>query len=206
MKPCTNLTGSAGTIHIHRKSAARTARIDLIPISSLNSTRTPMIDRMRMFLRGAAYKGVIGMADAWGIAGAAISGGVLTQLFQAGSGWLKQRHDSKHDDRKVDAQLEEHRDNLTLKLLDAAQRSVAELQKQVGELLPHMTAAAHLQEALDHLYALLHADGSSEIRAAQRRASAFLRRMRPEVGDLRNAAQINDSARHMRDRMEGSEV
>jgi len=186
--------GSIGTVHMMRKSATRS---DLIPASSLISTDAPIIDCARMFLRGAAYKGGLGMADAWSIAIAAVSGGALTQFVQMATGWVKQRHDSQHADRTVDAQLEEHRDNLTLKLLDAAQRSVVELQKQVGELLPHMTAAAHLQEALDHLHALLHADGDAEVQAARRRAMAFLRRMRPDVGTLRNAAQLQESARNL---------
>jgi hypothetical protein len=90
--------------------------------------------------------------------------------------------------------------------LDTAQRSVVELQKQVGELLPNMTAAAHLQESLDHLHALLHADGQEEVRAARRRANAFLRRMRPEIGDLRNAAQVQESARRLGSDMETNDA
>jgi len=206
MKASATMTGSTGMSHIPRKMMSRTALDGVMSTSSRNSAAAPSDRWLRMFRHGAAYQGGSGMADVLSIGAAAISGGAVMQGFQMITGWMKQRHESKHADRSVDAQLEEHRDNLTLKLLDTAQRSVVELQKQVGDLLPNMTAAAHLQESLDHLHALLHADGKEEISAARRRANAFLRRMRPEIGDLRNAAQVEESARHVRDRLEGNEA
>lgn len=115
-----------------------------------------------------------------------------TGLFQ----WLRDRSTSE-------AKIEEHRDGLTFDLLRAAREEMSELRKEVTDLRGLTVKVAHIEEALDHIYALLHADGEIEMAAAARRASAFLRRMRPDVvetkGERRNAVQTEISARRLID-------
>jgi hypothetical protein len=143
------------------------------------------------------------MSGIMDLAIAAGSGSGGTFLLQSVRDWIKGRGDTSRANRQIDAKLEQHKGDLTLKLLDAAQESVVHLQKQVSDLLPLMPTAAHLAESLDHIHALLHAHGDAEIKAAERRARAFLRRMRPEIGDLRNAAQATESARRVIGDVEG---
>lgn len=131
------------------------------------------------------------------LAVAAITGGGGTLVGQAALGWLKSRADVRRTDRDADARLEEHRDHLTFDLLNAAREEMTALRGELGELRPISARVAHLEEALDHIYALLHAEGEIERRAAERRAKAFLRRMRPEIGDLRNSAQRATSAQRV---------
>ena len=142
-------------------------------------------------------------ADLIGLATAAASGGGVTLLGQWAGDWFKGRRQDAHHERSTDARLEEHRDNLTFKLLEAAQASVEALQKKVDELMPLQPAAAQLREALDHIHELLHAEGPVEEKAAERRARAFLRRVRPEVGDLRNRLQAVRSGQNLRHDMDG---
>lgn len=134
------------------------------------------------------------------LAVAAVSGGGLTIASQSAIGWLKARSESRKAERDTDIRLEEHRDALTFDLLTAARTEMTALRNEVADLRPISVRVAHLEEALDHIHALLHADGEAERKAAERRAKAFLRRMRPEIGDLRNSAQAATSAqRVMRD-------
>lgn len=134
------------------------------------------------------------------LAVAAVSGGGLTIASQSAIGWLKARSESRTAERDTDIRLEEHRDALTFDLLTAARTEMTALRNEVADLRPISVRVAHLEEALDHIHALLHADGEAERKAAERRAKAFLRRMRPEIGDLRNSAQAATSAqRVMRD-------
>ena len=135
--------------------------------------------------------------DVLSLATAAASGGGITLLGQWVGDWFKGRRENERHESSIDAQLEQHRDNLTFKLLEAAQASVEALQKKVDELMPILPAAAHLREALDHIHELLHASGDAEVHAAERRARAFLTRMRPEVGDLRNKIQKARSAENI---------
>lgn len=119
--------------------------------------------------------------------------------------WFKSRGDVHRVDRDADIKLDGQRDKLTMDLLEQARLDMAVLRTEVAELRPLQARVAHLEEALDHVYALLNADGPDEKRAADRRARAFLKRMRPEVGDLRNMAQVADSAREMARRIGGDE-
>jgi hypothetical protein len=112
---------------------------------------------------------------------AASSGGGLTLLAQGASTWLKARGERHSADRTVDAQLEEHRDRLTFELLDAARTEVAAARHEAASLRPMVARLAHFEEALDHIHALLHADTVEEKNAAERRARAFLHRMRRMV-------------------------
>ncbi|ARR52119.1 hypothetical protein HY78_00915 [Rhizorhabdus wittichii DC-6] len=128
---------------------------------------------------------------------AAATGGGGTLVFQGVVAWWKSRADMRRDDREADARLEERRDKLTFDLLDAAGEERTALRSELAELRPIIARVAHLDEAFDHIHALLHAEGEIERRAAERRARAFLRRMRPEIGDLRNSAQAATSAQRV---------
>lgn len=120
-----------------------------------------------------------------------IAGGGLVGLATSVLNARNARHQT---DRSVDAQVEEHRDSLTFDLLRAAREEMSSLRAEATSLRPLMVHAAHLEEALDHLHALLHSDSDLERAAAEKRAKAFLRRMRPQVGDLRQARQVRESA------------
>lgn len=125
---------------------------------------------------------------------AAATGGGGTLVLQNLTEWLKTRGELRRGEREVDVKLEEHRDQLTFDLLTAARDEMTALRSEIAELRPASARVAHLEEALDHIHALLHAEGDIERRAAERRAKAYLRRMRPEIGDLRNSAQRGVSA------------
>lgn len=122
-----------------------------------------------------------------------IGGSGGTMALQYGAAWLKGRGDIHRANRDVDAKLEEHRDSLTFDLLTAAREEMASLRTEATSLRPLMIHAAHLEEALDHLHALLHSESDLERAAAEKRAKAFLRRMRPQIGDLRQAEQLRAS-------------
>lgn len=119
--------------------------------------------------------------------------------LQALASWAKTRGEARVGERQVEVDIEEHRDQLTFDLLKAAREEMAALRGEVSELRLISARVAHLEEALDHIHALLHAEGEIERQAAERRAKAYLRRMRPEIGDLRNAAQAVVSAKHVID-------
>jgi len=123
-----------------------------------------------------------------------LGGGGGTVFAQAIGGWWSGRREDQRSQRDTDIKLEEHRDSLTFDLLIAAREEMASLRAEAASLRPLMVHAAHLEEALDHLYALLHAEGDLERKAAERRAKAFLKRMRPEPGDKRQAVQTEISA------------
>lgn len=75
------------------------------------------------------------------------------------------------------ADVEKHRDGLTFQLLDAARVELSEMRKEVSKLRPLEAHLFHLQQALEHIEALLSTD-DSEREVAERNAKAFLRRMR----------------------------
>jgi hypothetical protein len=123
-----------------------------------------------------------------------IGGGGSTVFAQAVGGWWTGRREDRRTQRDTDLKIEEHRDSLTFDLLKAAREEMTALRAEAASLRPLALHVAHLEEALDHLYALLHAEGELERGAAARRAKAFLKRMRPEPGEKRNAIQTEISA------------
>ena len=114
-----------------------------------------------------------------------LGGGGSTVFAQAIAGWWNGRNAEHRSQRDTDVKLEEHRDSLTFDLLAAAREEMAALRSEASSLRPLLFHAAHLEEALDHLYALLHAEGDIERLAAERRAKSFLRRMRPDQGETK---------------------
>lgn len=118
---------------------------------------------------------------------AALAGGsTLTVVAQSGAAWLKSRGERHKIDRDADIKIEEHRDKLTFDLLDAARLEAAAARQDAAELRPMLARLAHFEEALDHIHDLLHAEMPDEKKAAERRARAFLNRMR-RIGDARGA-------------------
>lgn len=107
--------------------------------------------------------------------------GVVTAL----AGWFgnayMERQRLRSDERKghiaTDAILEQHRDGLTFQLLDAARAELAGMRQEVEKLRPMESHLYHLQQALEHIEALLSVD--PDVKAiAERNARAFLNRMR----------------------------
>lgn len=125
------------------------------------------------------------MTDIIQLAAVAMGGGGVTLAGQMVTGWWR----SRGDRYKVDAEIDAHRDNLTLELLKAARDEAAAARAETVSV--HLV---HLEEALDHIHALLNSDNDAERLAAEKRARAFLRRMRPEIGDIRNQRQAHRSA------------
>lgn len=106
------------------------------------------------------------------------SDGGMTLLAQSRTAWLKARGERHRTDQDADVKLEAHRDKLTFDLLDAARVEVTAAREEAACLRPMVARLAHLEEALDHIHALLHARMGEERKAAERRARAFLNRMR----------------------------
>lgn len=110
-----------------------------------------------------------------------ITMGTLTGLV----GWFGnayiEKMKLKSSDRKAlaeaDADIERHRDGLTFQLLDAARQELSMMRSEVDKLRPMESHLYHLQQALEHIEALLIVD--PELRSvAERNARAFLNRMR----------------------------
>lgn len=129
------------------------------------------------------------------IAIAGLGGGGATIIAQALGGWWRSRGDRYAVDRKAEAQVDVSRDTLTIELLKQAREDIAAARAETVSV--HLV---HLEEALDHLHALLNSETDAERRTAEKRARAFLRRMRPEIGDLRNQRQVSRSARKLAER------
>jgi hypothetical protein len=134
------------------------------------------------------------MASLMEAAALVLGGGGSTVFVQAVGGWWSGRREDRRNERDTDLKIEEHRDSLTFDLLTAAREEMSALRSEAASLRPLALHVAHLEEALDHLHALLHAEGELEQIAASRRAKAFLKRMRPEPGEKRNAVQAEISA------------
>jgi hypothetical protein len=114
------------------------------------------------------------------------TGSGLTWLGNAAVRWLRDRHTGE-------ARIAQHRDGLTFDLLRAAREEMSALRAEVTDLRGLTAKAAHIEEALDHIHALLHAEGEAELRAAARRATAFLKRMRPDPAAPDSAASRDDA-------------
>jgi hypothetical protein len=134
--------------------------------------------------------GVTILETALTLAAGGSAGGVGTFILQ----WRAAKQANRTADRTADTEIEEHRDGLTLDLLKAARSEMGELRKEMADQRMLSAKAAHIDEALDHIHALLHADGEIEFKAASRRAQAFLKRMRPDPVEVKGAER-NDVQR-----------
>jgi hypothetical protein len=132
------------------------------------------------------------------IAIGAVGGGGLTTII----GHLIRARVSTHStDRTVNADLQKHWTETMVGLVDALRGELHDARQKVADYLELKEKLAHLEEALDHIHAMLNAEGDIEIGAAQRRAQAFLRRMRPdpatEKGEQRQSVQRAISAKRL---------
>jgi hypothetical protein len=132
------------------------------------------------------------MIDLVPLATAAASGGGVTLLGQWASDWIKSRQTSSQHEMSLDAQLEQHRDNITFDLLKAAKEEITSLREEVIQLRPLSPRVAHLEEALEHIDSMLNASNDIERELAGKRAEAFLKRMRPNGVSVRNLATDAD--------------
>lgn len=142
----------------------------------------------------------------WGtLISGAVGGGTLASIVAA---WLTSRSTNHSTNRSVDADLAKHWTKTMGELVDALRDELHEARQKVVDYLELKEKLAHLEEALDHIYAMLNAEGDVEVGAAQKRAQAFLRRMRPDPvqakGEQRQDAQRKVSkARIERDAEQG---
>lgn len=114
--------------------------------------------------------------------------------------WVKSRGETHATDRTIDAQLEQHWTETMLELVGTLRDELAEAKKELSSLRPMEARLAHFEEALDHIHNLLSADTDLERRASERRAAAFMRRMRGESqrGEQRQTLQTEISARRVK--------
>lgn len=143
------------------------------------------------------------LASLMSFGAAGVAGGGLTLFGQLAIGWFSSRAQSHTADRDADVRLDSQRDKLTFDLLAAARQDSAALRNELADLRVISARAVHLEEALDHLEAILVAEGEHERLGAERRARAFLKRMRPTVGDLRQEIQRQESARQVSKKITG---
>lgn len=113
------------------------------------------------------------------------SGGTIGVI---GVQWLKSR-----------TELEKHWTSTTIELVDALHEELRGAKDELAALRPMAVRLAHLEEALDHIHALLASSTDAECIAAERRAKAFLKRMRGDErsGQRRQEVQADVSAETM---------
>lgn len=140
---------------------------------------------------------------------AGIGGGACASAATVAVQWLRSRGERHATDRTVNADLQKHWTDTTLELVDALRSELHEAREELTGLRPLVAHLAHFEEALDHIHALLAAlrsESRDELKAAERRAQAFLRRMRGDdrKGEQRQAIQRRVSgARVIKDSEEG---
>lgn len=140
------------------------------------------------------------------------TGGGATWVGNGLVQWFRAREDREKDERSSDIRLEEHRDKLTFDLLSAARVEVSAARDEVSSLRPAVARLAlreaHLDEALDHIDGLLNSDTAEELKAARRRARAFvnrLRRLTDATGTMMNEVQREQSTASLIERAEGED-
>lgn len=119
--------------------------------------------------------------DAFQVAAAMMGGGALTAGGHVAVQWLRSRGERHGTDTSATVKLQEHWTDTTLALVNELKEELREARGELHQLRSMTARLAHLEEALDHIHALLAAlrsDDAAEIKAAERRAQAFLRRMR----------------------------
>ncbi|APZ98078.1 hypothetical protein BWQ93_05975 [Sphingopyxis sp. QXT-31] len=138
------------------------------------------------------------------------AGAVVT--FIATWGWQAYVHRETRQERRETkaAEVEQHRDELTFQLLRAAKDEVAEARKDAKEAREEMNALRaieehfyHFEQALNHLEAVLTADGPEARAVAEKNATAFLARMRrlqQAKGNIQQEIQVIESAHRLDER------
>jgi len=128
----------------------------------------------------------------------AVLGGCAPYVGNAVIAWIKARGQTQTSEQKISLQ----RDGLLLQLLENARAEAAASRMEITSMRPQIAEAiarlAHFDESLDHLSYLLSARGEAEQQAAERRARAFLTRMRSDARD-RGEMAVQSSAQHIAD-------
>lgn len=137
------------------------------------------------------------------LAGAGVAGGGVTIAAQMVVSWFASRSANHRADRDADIQIDAQQNKLTFDLLTAARADSAAVREELAELRVISARAVRLEESLDHLEAILTAPTEEARHGAEQRARAFLKRMRPSVGDLRQEIQKSASAREIAKRVAG---
>jgi hypothetical protein len=120
--------------------------------------------------------------------------------------------DARRDRRDAKAaEVEQHRDDLTLKLIKTATDEAAQVRKEIEEVRQENKALRaleehfyHFEQALNHLEAMLTATDADMRKVAEKNATAFLTRMRrlqQAKGNIQQEIQIVESA----NRIEGKD-
>ncbi len=122
---------------------------------------------------------------------------------QAVLAWMKNRGEQAARKEDSNVKLTEHSSKLMFEVLEAARvdvqlaRAEAKAARTENASLRSMEGRfAHFEEALDHIKMLIAAEGAEEVRAARRRATAFLNRMRRLAdarGTILNELQLQQS-------------
>lgn len=129
-------------------------------------------------------------------------------------GWQAYLHrDARQERRQAQAaEVDKHRDDLTLQLLRAAKDEVAEARQETKEAREEINALRaieehfyHFEQALNHLEAVLTAVDAAARDVAERNATAFLARMRrlqQAKGNIQQEVQVIESANRLNERDE----
>lgn len=96
---------------------------------------------------------------------------------QALLAWLKGRGGATGARLAAEADLEKHRDRLTFEVVALARNEIAALKQEIEKLRPMEAHLYHLEQALEHLDALIGATGDDRPQI-ERAARAFVNRMR----------------------------
>ncbi|ALJ15371.1 hypothetical protein [Sphingopyxis macrogoltabida] len=119
--------------------------------------------------------------------------------------------DARRERREAKAaEVEQHRDDLTLKLIKTATDEAAQVRKEIEEVRQENKALRaleehfyHFEQALNHLEAVLTATDADARKVAEKNANAFLTRMRrlqQAKGNIQQEVQIIESASRLEGR------
>lgn len=143
------------------------------------------------------------MLDIVTVAVAAVGGGGASHAAQFAVAWLKRRGEHTDHQDDLDADLNKHRDEMLVELLEAARKELALARIEAVELQIHLRRLGHFEEALAHIDALIAAKTVEARAAVERAAGLFLVRMKrleEAYGTARNEVQIEHSAESLKDR------
>lgn len=124
---------------------------------------------------------------------------IITAVVAWIGSFFTHRQKVRTDDNSHAHKVEVHRDDLTLQIIRTGREELAlarvevdDLREEVRKLRAMETHFFHFQQSLDHLEALLTAETEEARAAAERNATAFLKRMKrlqEAKGTLVNEAQ-----------------
>lgn len=136
------------------------------------------------------------MAELGKLGGALVASGALGWVGNAAVEWWKNRGVATEARTAAEVDLEQHRDGLTFQLLAASRSEIAALTAQVDRLRPMEASLYDLQQAMEHIEALLNTPAADRA-SVERNARAFLNRMRRNAearGTISNEVQRQTSS------------